>query len=82
MPFKLLCTVFGRVVYQLCMALLAQEMTDLSRANHRAYTASVMEMEVKEGETGYLQRKKPHAFNKVLREDVAFRRFVLKGEYQ
>ena len=42
----------------------AQGMKDASRANHRAYTASAMEMEAKakEGETGYIKRRKLFAF--------------------
>lgn len=42
----------------------AQGMTDVSRANHRAYTASAMEMEAKakEGKKGYIKRRKPFAF--------------------
>ena len=42
----------------------AQGMADVSRANHRAYTASAMEMEAKakEGEKGYIKRRKLFAF--------------------
>lgn len=41
-----------------------QGMTDVSRANHRAYAASAMEMEAKakEGEKGYIKRRKLFAF--------------------
>lgn len=40
----------------------AQGMTDVSRANHRAHTASAMEMEAKEKEKGYIKRRKLFAF--------------------
>lgn len=41
-----------------------QGMKDVGRANHRVYTASAMEMEAKakEGEKGYIKRRKLFAF--------------------